>query len=58
MEHHILVEYTNIENASFPYTTALSEANIKANMMMANTKWTWTCHKKWGFAKTSFKEFL
>ena len=31
LEHFFLVESTNIENASFPYKTAISEANVKAN---------------------------
>ena len=32
-EHRFLVESTNTENATFPYKTALSEANFKANSM-------------------------
>ena len=47
MEYHFLVEATKIENASFPFKTALSEANVKANKM-ATTKWTY--HKEWNFA--------
>ena len=31
--YHFLVESTKIENATFPYKTALSEANIKINRM-------------------------
>ena len=33
-----MVESTKIENASFPYKTALSEANVKTNRMVT-TKW-------------------
>ena len=29
-----LVESTKIENASFPYKTAIPEANVKTNRMM------------------------
>ena len=42
-----LVETTKIENTSFPFKTALSEANVKTNKM-ATTKWTY--HKEWSFA--------
>ena len=31
MEHRFIVENTKIENATFSYTTALSEANVKTN---------------------------
>ena len=31
LEHCFLVGSTKIENASFPYKTALSEGNIKTN---------------------------
>ena len=33
MEFHFLVEDTKIENISFPFKTALSEANVKTNRM-------------------------
>ena len=42
-----LVEIPKIENTSFPFKTALSEANFKTNRM-ATTKWTY--HKEWNFA--------
>ena len=42
-----LVETTKIEITSFPFKTALSEANVKTNRM-ATSKWT--CHKEWSFA--------
>ena len=49
--HHFLVESTEIENASFPYKTVLSEANVKANKMVT-TKWTY--QKERSFASNYF----
>ena len=46
-----LVESTKIENASFPYKTAISEANVKTNKMVT-TKWTY--HKERSFASNYF----
>ena len=46
-----LVESTKIENASFPYKTAISEANAKANKMVS-TKWTY--RKERSFASNYF----
>ena len=40
LEYRFLVESTKIENASFPYKTAMSEANVKTNKMLT-TKWTY-----------------
>ena len=40
LEYCFLVESTKIENATFPYKTALSEANVKTSRM-GNTKWTY-----------------
>ena len=34
LEYRFLVETTKIENTSFPFKTALSEANVKTNRMM------------------------
>ena len=45
-EYRFLVESTRIENTSFPYKTAISEANAKKNRMVS-TKWTH--HKKLSF---------
>ena len=42
-----LVETTKVENTSFPFKTALSEANVKTNRM-ATTKWKY--HEEWSFA--------
>ena len=44
---NFLVECTKIENTSFPYKTALSEATVKTNRMVT-TKWTY--HKERSFA--------
>ena len=46
-----LVERTKIEKASFPYKTAISEANVKANRMVT-TKWTY--HKERSFSSNHF----
>ena len=43
LEYHFLVETTKIENTSFPFKIALSEATVKKNRM-ATTKWTY--HKE------------
>ena len=34
LEYRFLVESTKIKNASFPYKTAISEANVKKNKML------------------------
>ena len=41
LEYCFIVERTKIEKASFPYKTAISEANVKTNRM-ATTKWAYT----------------
>ena len=46
-----LVENTKIENASVPYKTVISEANIMTNRMVS-TKWTY--HKERSFASNYF----
>ena len=51
MEYRFLVETTKIENKSFAFKTALSEANVKTNKM-ATTKWTYL--KEWSFASNYF----
>ena len=48
LEYRFLAETTKIENTSFPFKPALSEANVKINRM-ATTKWIY--HKEWSFAK-------
>ena len=47
LEYRFLVESTNIENATFPYKAALSEANVKTNGM-GSTKRIY--HKERSFA--------
>ena len=51
LEYRFLVESTEIDNATFPYKTALSEANVKTNKM-GSTKWT--NQKERSFASNSF----
>ena len=51
LEYRFLVETTKIENTSFPFKTALPEANVKKNRM-ATTKWTY--HKEWSFVGNYF----
>ena len=51
LEYRFLVESTKIENATFPYKTALSEVNFKTNKT-GSTKWTY--HKDWSFASNYF----
>ena len=45
--YHFFVESTKIENTTFPYKIALSEANVKTNRM-GRTKWRY--HKERSFA--------
>ena len=51
LEYRFLVESAKIENTSFPYKTAVSEANVKANRMVT-TKWI--SHKERSFASNYF----
>ena len=51
LDYHFLVERIKIENASFPYKTAISEANVKTNRMVT-TKWTY--HRELSFASNYF----
>ena len=51
LEYRFLVKTNKIESTSFPFKTALSEANVKTNSM-ATIKWTY--HKEWSFASTCF----
>ena len=54
LEYRFLVERTKIENASLPYKTAPSEANVKTNKMVT-TKWAY--HKERSFANNYFTFF-
>ena len=51
LEYRFLAETTKIENISFPFKTALSEANVKTNKMVT-TKWIY--RKEWSFACKHF----
>ena len=51
LESRFLVESANIENASFPYKTVMSEANVKTNRMVSTN---WTYHKERSFASNYF----
>ena len=51
MEYLFLVESSKNENTSFPYDTAISEANFKINRMVSKK---WTYHKEWSFASNYF----
>ena len=51
LKYRFLVETTKIEKTSFPFKTALLEANVKTNRV-ATTKWTY--YKEWTFASNYF----
>ena len=51
LEYGFLVESTRVENASFAYKTAISEATVKTNRIVS-TKWTY--HKEQSFASSYF----
>ena len=51
LDYKFLVERTKIESASFPYKTAISEANVRTNRMVSPK---WTYHKEWSFAINFF----
>ena len=55
LENQFFVETTKIENTSFPFKTALSEADVKINGK-ATTKWTY--HKEWRFASNLVFHFF
>ena len=47
LEYRFIVETTKIQNISFPFKTAPSEAIVKT-IRITTTKWT--CQKEWNFA--------
>ena len=51
LEYSFLVERTKIEKGSFPYKTAISEANVKTNRIVT-TKWAY--HRERSFASNYF----
>ena len=50
LQERFLAESTKIEKQSFPYKTAISEANVKTNRMVTTN---WTYHTERGFASNS-----
>ena len=60
MEYRFLVQGTKNEYTTFPYKTALPEANVKTNRM-ASTKWTYYKERRFSnnyfiLSKISFKD--
>ena len=55
LENQFLVETTKIENTSFPFKTALSEADVRIN---GKTTTKWTYHKEWCFASNLVFHFF
>ena len=51
LEYRFFVESTKIDNITFPYKIALTEANVKTNRM-GSTELTY--HKEWSFANNHF----
>ena len=51
LDYRFLVESTKIENAIFPYKTALTEANVNTNGM-GSIKWTF--YKERSFSRNYF----
>ena len=51
LEYRFLVESTAIENATFPYKTSLSEANVKTNRIGSTL---WAYHKERSFGRNYF----
>ena len=51
LEYRFLVESVKIDNASFAYKTAISEANVKTNRMVT-TKWVY--HRERSFTSNYF----
>ena len=51
LEYRFLVERTKIEKVSFPYKTAISEANFKTNRMVTSK---WTCLRERSFPSNYF----
>ena len=54
LEYRFLVERIKIEKASFPYKSAILEANVKTNKMVI-TKWVY--HRERSFASNYFDFF-
>ena len=56
-EYHFLVEITKIENATYRYDTALSEAKVKKNRM-GSTKWTYQNERSFDINYFIFSKIL
>ena len=57
LEERFLVENTKIENASLPYKTAISEANVKTNKMVS-TKLTYDKERSFASSYFAFLKIL
>ena len=57
LKYCFLVESTKIEIASFPYKTAISEANVKTNRMVS-TKWTYQKNEVLPVTTYFFEKFI
>ena len=55
LECCFLVESTKIESATFPYKTALSEANVKTNRI-GSTKWSYSNDRSFPIKYFNFSE--
>ena len=55
LECCFLVESTKIESATFPYKTALSEANVKTNRI-GSTKWSYSNDRSFPIKYINFSE--
>ena len=53
----IFFKSTKIENAAFPYITALSETNVKTNRIVS-TKWTYPKEQSFASNYFSFSKVL
>ena len=51
LEYRFLVDSIKIENASFPYKTAILESNVKTKRMVSTQ---WTYHKERSFTSNYF----
>ena len=57
LEYPFLVESTKIENASFPYKTVISGANVKTNRMVSS-KWTYAKNEVLLVTSSFFESFV
>ena len=57
LEYRFFVESAEIENASFLYKTAISEANVKTYRTVS-TKWTYNKERSFAINYFNFLKFL